>query len=156
MSFFAKIKQFFGAGTVKLELAVPPSIEKASLQVPGSVTLRALSDQHILTLTVKLDEEWTTGRGDDKEEKSFELGKVTIGQAFDMKQGEEKKVEFVLPFELLKSNADQLKEKGGAMGMLGKAAAFANAEKSKFKVSTEADVKGAAFDPSDEKQIEMV
>jgi hypothetical protein len=155
MSFFAKVKQFFGAGTVKIELSVPPSVPKAGLQVPGKITLNALSDQHIIDVTVRLEEEWDTGRGSEKETKSFELGKLTIAEAFDMKQGEKRVLDFVLPFELIKSNADELKEKGGALGMLGKAAAFANAEKSRYKVKAEADVKGAAFDPSDDKELTL-
>lgn len=155
MSFFAKVKQFFGAGTVKVELSVPPSVPKAGLQVPGKLTLNALSDQHIIDVTVLLEEEWQTGRAEEKQTKTFELGKLTLAQAIDMKQGEQRVLDFVLPFELIKSNADDLKEKGGALGMLGKAAAFANAEKSHYRVKAEADVKGAALDPSDEKEISL-
>jgi hypothetical protein len=155
MSFLGKVKQFFGAGTVKVELSVPPSVPKAGLQVPGKVTLNALSDQHVIDVTVLLEEEWDTGRGTEKETKTFELGKLTLAHALDMKQGEQRVLDFVLPFELIKSNADDLKEKGGALGVLGKAAAFANAEKSRYKVKAEADVKGAAFDPSDVKQITL-
>jgi hypothetical protein len=155
MSFFGKIKQFFGAGTVKVQLVVPPSVEKNGLKVPGTVKLKALSDQHVLEVTVKLEEEWSTGRGEEKQNKTFELGKATLAQALDMKQGEEKSFEFVLPYQLIKSNADELKDKGGAIGMLGKAAAFANAEKSRYKVKAMADVKGAAFDPTDDKDIQL-
>jgi hypothetical protein len=155
MSFFSKLKQFFGAGTVKIQLTVPPSVSKAGLQVPGKITLNALSDQHVIDVTVKLEESWETGRGQEKQTKTFELGKTTTAKEFDMKQGEERVFEFVLPFELIKSNADELKEKGGALGVLGKAAAFANAEKSRYRVIAEADVKGAAFDPSDQKDIEL-
>jgi hypothetical protein len=155
MSFFAKVKQFFGAGTVKVELSVPPSVAKASLQVPGKLTLNALSDQHIIDVTVLLEEEWETGRDAEKQTKTFELGKITLAQGIDMKQGEQRVFDFILPFELVKSNADELKEKGGALGMLGKAAAFANAEKSRYRVKAEADVKGAALDPTDEKDITL-
>lgn len=155
MSFFQKVKQFFGAGTVKVELSVPPSVPKAGLQVPGKVTLNALSDQHIIDVKVSLEEEWDTGRGSEKETKTFELGKLTVAQAIDMKQGEQRVLEFVLPFELIKSNADDLKEKGGMLGALGKAAAFANAEKSRYKIKVVADVKGAVLDPSDDKEITL-
>jgi hypothetical protein len=96
------------------------------------------------------------GRGAEKSEKEFELGKVMVAQAFDMKQGELRTFDFVLPFDLVKSTADELMDKGGALGMLGKAGAFANAEKSSYKVSAEADVKGAALDPSDDKVISLV
>lgn len=155
MSFFQKLKQFFGAGTVKVELSVPPSVTKAGLQVPGKVTLNALSDQSIIDVQVILEESWDTGRGAEKETKKFELGKLTVAQGFDMKQGEQRVIDFVLPFELIKSNADELKEKGGMMGALGKAAAFANAEKSRYSISVVADVKGAAFDPRDDKEITL-
>lgn len=153
MAFFSKVKQFFGAGTVKVELSVPPQVPKTAGQLAGRVALNAVSDQHVLDLTVKLTETWSTGRGEEKSTREFELGKLTLAQAFDMKQGESRAFDFTLPFELIKSNADELKEKGGALGMLGKAGAFANNEKSSYKVAAEADVKGAALDPSDSKSI---
>jgi len=156
MAFFSKVKQFFGAGTVKVELTVPAQVPKVARELKGRVDVNAVSDQHILELTVKLTESWSTGRGAEKTEKEFELGKVKVAQAFEMKQGENRTFEFVLPFELVKSNADELKEMGGALGMLGKAGAFANAEKSSYKVTAEADVKGAALDPSDDKVISLI
>ena len=153
MSFFAKVKQFFGAGTVKVELSVPPSVPKFGLQLPGRVALKAHSAQHVIDVTVLLREEWDTGRGAEKKTKTFDLGKLTLAQAFDMQQGEERSLDFLLPFQVIQSNADQLKHKGGAVGMLGKAAAFANAETSRFKVIATADVKGAALDPNDIKEV---
>jgi hypothetical protein len=156
MAFFSKVKQFLGAGTVKVELSVPPQVQKATGVLSGRVALNAASDQHVLDLSVKLTESWSTGRGEEKTTRDFELGKLSLAKSFDMKQGESRAFDFVLPFELVKSDADELKEKGGALGMLGKAGAFANAEKSSFKVSAEADVKGAALDPSDEKAIVLV
>ncbi len=155
MSFFGKVKQFFGAGTVKVELSVPPGVPKASMQLPGRVSLKAESAQHVVAVTVVLREEWDTGRGAEKQTKTFELGKVQLAQAFDMQAGEERQLDFWLPFRIIQSNADQLKDKGGAVGMLGKAAAFANNEKSRYKVIAEADVKGAAFDPNDIKEIAL-
>jgi hypothetical protein len=156
MSFFAKVKQFFGAGTVKVELSVPAQASKAAGQMGGTVVLNALSDQHVIDLKVTLTEKWSTGRGEDKETKEFELGATKVAAAFDMQTGENRSFEFTLPFQLIKSNADVLKEKGGAMGMLGKAAAFANAEQSTYEVKAVADVKGAALDPSDSKTIRLL
>jgi hypothetical protein len=156
MSFFAKVKQFFGAGTVKIELSTPPSVQKVGLQVPGKIALKALSDQHVLEVTVELEEIWETGRGAEKREKRFELGKLKLAEGFDMKTGEERSFDFVLPYQLVQSNADDLKAQGGALGMLGKAAAFASNEKSRYKIKAMADVKGAALDPSDDKEIQLV
>jgi hypothetical protein len=156
MSLFAKVKQFFGAGTVKVELTVPPQVQKTDGQLAGRAVLNAVSDQDVLEVTVKLKERWSTGRGQEKEAKEFELGKVKLAEAFSMKAGESRTFDFQLPFQLLKSNNDRLKEHGGAIGALGKVAAFAEAEKSTYEVCAEADVKGAAFDPSDTKAIQLL
>jgi hypothetical protein len=156
MSFFAKVKQFFGAGTVKVDLSIPARVERAAGQFPGRVLLDAASDQHVLELTVTLIETWSTGRGDDRQEREFELGKIKVAREFDMKQHDKRAFDFVLPFELLKSENDRLKDAGGAIGMLGKAASFASAERSEYRVVAEADVKGAALDPSDKKAILLV
>jgi hypothetical protein len=70
-----------------------------------------------------------------------------------MKQGEQRNIDFVLPFKLLKSGNDVLKDAGGAFKMLGKAAAFVSAESSTYKVTAKADVKGAVLDPAVSKAI---
>jgi hypothetical protein len=156
MSFFGKVKQFFGAGTIKVELAVPAQVAKSSGQLAGRVTLNALSDQEVLELTVCLKESWHTGRGENREEKEFELGKIKLADTFGIRQHESRLFDFVLPFTLLKSGNDRLMEAGGALGFLGKAAAFADAEHSHYHVVAEADVKGALLDPSDKKQIQLL
>lgn len=156
MSFMSSIKQTLGIGGVKVGLTVPGQVEKSKGQIEGNVTLSAKSDQEVTELTVNLTESYSTGRGDEKVTKDYEIGKVNLSAPFQMKAGEVKEVPFVLPFKILKSDADELKEKGGALGMIGKAGAFANAEKSTYKVKAEADVKGTALDPSDEKDIRLI
>jgi hypothetical protein len=155
MSIIAKIKQFFGIGGVDVSLAIPSQVPKASRVIDGQIQLTAKSDQHILSIEVKLMEDFSSGRGDDEETREFELGVLNMNQPFDIKAGETRTVPFRLPFEILKSNADKLKEKGGALGALGKVAAFANAEESSFKVTVEVDVKDTGFDPSASKEIEL-
>ena len=73
-----------------------------------------------------------------------------------IKAGETKEVAFTLPFAMLKSSNDRLKEKGGALGAIGSIGAFANNEKSEYFVDADVDVKSAALDPSDKKQIKLV
>ena len=156
MGFFNNMKNKLGIGGVKVELQVPGQVSKDATSVDGKVILTTKSDQEVLTIKVKFFEEYTTGRGDDEEEKEFELGAVTIPANFIIAPGEVKEVPFSVPFELLKSNADDLKEKGGALGALGSVAKFANKEKSEYYIDAEADVKSAALDPSDNKEIKLV
>lgn len=156
MSILSKMKQLVGAGTVKVDVEVPPSVEKQAGNVQGQIRLQALSDQHVVELTAVLCEQWKTGRGSDTEKKEFELGKIVVAATFDLKKDEVRTFPFTLPFELIKSNAEALKEKGGALGALGKLAAFSNNERSRYELRVEADVKGAFLDPSAEKEIQLV
>ncbi|MGB0888339.1 MAG: sporulation protein [Vicingaceae bacterium] len=156
MGFFNTIKNKLGIGGVKVELQVPGQVKKEEASVDGKVILTTKSEQEIVTITVKFIEEFTTGRGDDEKTKEFELGVLNLPGNFTIKPGERKEIPFTLPFTLQNSNADDLKEKGGALGALGSVAKFANKEKSAYKIDAEADVKSAALDPSDDKDIKVV
>ena len=156
MGFFQTIKNKLGIGGVSVKLEVPGQTSKTAGQVEGKIILSSKSDQEVTSLKVRFIEEYTTGRGDEKKTKEFELGLVKISQGFTIKSGETKEVPFSLPFSFIKSSNDELKEKGGALGALGKMSAFASNEKSQYFVVADADVKSAALDPSDKKEIRMV
>lgn len=156
MGFLATVKQWFGIGGIDVNVQCQPQVPKNAGVLNGAVSLSSKSDQHVLTLDVMLVEEYTTGRGDEKETKELELGKIQVGSAFDMKAGENKTVQFQLPFQILKSNADELIDRGGALGALGGVAKFANAEKSVYFVKAECDVKGTALDPSGKQTVQLV
>lgn len=156
MGLFQTIKNKLGIGGVKVALNIPGQVSKAAGMIEGKVTLTTKSAQEVTGLTVKLIEEWSTGRGDDKTKKEFELGKVTVPSSFTISPGDTKDIAFSLPFTLVKSNNEELKEKGGVMGTLGKMGSFANNEKSSYFVVADADVKAAALDPLDKKEIRLV
>jgi len=145
-----------GIGGVKVELQVPAEASKADGTIAGKIILTTKSDQEVKDIEVKVIEEYTTGRGDDKETKEYTLGVAKFSEAFTIKEGETKEIPFSVSFAMLKSNNDELKEKGGALGALGKVGAFADNEKSKYFVEADVDVKSAALDPSDKKQIKLV
>lgn len=149
MSFFSKIKQAMGIGTISVKLNVPGQLSAADGQLKGSLLLTAKSDQKVKKIEVKLEEEQTTGRGDNKKVKTYTIGSWNDNSLFDMKEGETKTVEFEFPVQVYKSSTDQLAEKGGMLGGLGKMAKFADDTRSEFRVHAEVDVDGAKLDPSD-------
>ena len=155
MSFFNKIKQFFGIGTVSVKIDAPATFKTEDGLIKGSVNLTAKSDQVLEYVEIELEEEWTQGRGDDKTEKKFSIGKVKL-PGFEMKSGETKNVPFELVFTYSKSSNEDLAGKGGVLGGLGKMAQFATNEQSSFKLVATADVKGATFDPNDIFEIKRV
>jgi hypothetical protein len=152
MGFFGKIKQFLGIGTVKVTATVPGSFSVDDSHVNGSVELLAKSDQEVVGVKVKFEEKWSTGRGEDKTEKTFTLGTQEF-PGFAMKAGETKKFDYSVPFHYSKSSNDRMAEKGGVVGGLGKLSKFADAEKSTFHIVATCDVKGATFDPNDVKEV---
>lgn len=156
MGFFQNVKNKLGIGGVKVELQVPGQIAKDSGIIEGKIFLTTKSEQEVISFKVKMLEEYTTGRGDEKKTKEFELGVFKAPAGFVIKPGDSKELSFSLPFSLVKSNNDELKEKGGALGTLGKMAAFASNEKSKYFVDATVDVKSAALDPSDKKEIRVI
>ena len=156
MGFFQTIKNKLGIGGVKVSLQVPGQVAKDAGVLEGKITLTTKSEQEVKEIKVKIFEEYTTGRGDDKKTKTFDLGEVKIPGGFTLKPGDSKEISFSLPFSVLKSNNDNLKEKGGVLGALGKMGSFADNEKSAFFVEADADVKAAALDPSDKKEIRLI
>lgn len=156
MGFFQKIKMWLGMGGVKVELHVPATIEKSGGTFSGKVVLTSKSDLELIDLNVELIEEWTTGRGDDKKTKELTLGSMKMNLARPIKTGETQEVPFDLAFTYSKSNNEELAEKGGLLGGLGKLGKFADAEKSEFFVKAGVDVKGVGLDPSDKKDVKLV
>ncbi len=145
-----------GIGGVKVELSIPAEAPKQEGNLAGKIILTSKSDQDIKEIEIKMIEEYSTGRGDEKETKELTLGEIKISEAMSIKEGETKEIPFSLPYALIKSNNDELKEKGGALGALGKVGSFAKNEKSEFFIEADVDVVSAAIDPSDRKKIKLV
>ncbi len=156
MGFFQNLKNKLGIGGVSVSLQVPGQITKDSRTVDGKIILTTKSEQEVASYKVKMYEEYTTGRGDEKKTQTFELGHISSPMVSVIKPGETKEIDFTLPFSILKSNNDSLKEKGGALGTLGKLGSFADNEKSVYYIDAEVDIKSAALDPSDKKEVKLV
>ena len=131
-----------------LNFDVPGQFSGNDSSIKGKVNVTGKSDQEIVKVEYKLEETYSTGRGDDKSSKNYTLGKMEQA-GFSIKAGEVKTLEFELPFKLLKSSNNELAEKGGVMGGLGKLGKLASAEKSTYKLWCTVDVKGASLDPND-------
>jgi hypothetical protein len=152
---FGKLKQALGVRTVKVALEIPATAEKEATTLQGSIQLTAQSDQSIEHITVRLIEKYTSGRDAERKTHTYELGKIKLSDKFEMKSGNVKEIKFTLPYERRKSNNDQLKEYGGALGALGKLGAIIDAETAEYHVSAEISVKGAVVSPMDHKNIKL-
>lgn len=155
MGFFSKIKQTLGVGTVKVNLTAPGTFSTNDGRIEGTVNLIAKSDQTVLHVEIRLDEHFTTGHGNEKKTKTYEIGKMRLA-GFDMKEGEERNIPFNLDYIYKQSSMESLASSGGVLGGLGKLGAMASGDKSEFKLVATCDVKGAALDPNDILEIRRV
>lgn len=155
MSFFGKIKQGLGIGTASVELDAPPFFKKDGESITGKVTIIAKSPQKVKSVSVRMFETYTTGRGEDKKVKEYKLGEVVLFDKtpFELKDAEVREVEFSLPFSMKLSSSQALAQKDGVLGALGKAAVFASSEKSDYRINVSVDLEGVALDPNDTKII---
>ena len=148
MGFLDKVKNVLGIGGVKIQLDVPKEAKKDDGKIKGSVALTSKSDQHIIKVEVKLVEDWSIGRGEQKTEKQFTLGEEVISGECDIKSGETKTFDFAIPFSMILSKNDKMKNQGGVVGKLGSAGSFLDGERSVYSVSATADVKGVLLIPT--------
>ena len=159
MGFLQTVKQWVGIGGVKFEIMCDAQypIGSGTGNVAGKLSLMSKSDQHVTKIEVKVVEEKTTGRGAEKSTREYDLGKITLPNSeFDIKAGETKTVDFTVPFKVVKSVSDAMKDKGGALGALGKGMAFMDGEKTAYFVKASGSVKGTALGPSASKPIQLV
>ncbi len=156
MGFFDKIKKVFGVGGVKMKVEMASvQLQKGTGSVAGKITLSTQSDQLVNGLVVKVCEDWSTGRGNEKQTKNFVLGEMSVVQNVQLKAGDTKEYSFTCEYGTLKSENDRLKEGGGVQKTLGKLGAFMDAEKSAYEVVVECDVKGVLMSPSEHIKAQM-
>lgn len=148
MGFFGKIKQVLGIGTVSVKIEATPTFSTSDAEIKGAVVITGKSDQLIESVKIVFEEAFTSGTGENEKTKKFELGSVKLN-GFAINKDETKNVVFTLPFNYSKTASENLAEKGGVLGGIGKVGGFMKGEKSKFTLIATVDVKGATFDPND-------
>lgn len=156
MGFFDKVKKYFGPCGVKMVVNLgTKQLEKEGDSFSGKITLIAEKDQLIDYLEVKLCEDWTTGRGENKQTKTFVLGELKIKESFPIKAGETQVYDFTCEYEHLHSENDRLKEGGNVSKTLGKLGSMMDNEKSDFEVYVSMDIKGVFNTPSEHIKVQM-
>lgn len=156
MGIFAKVKQFLGFTGVKVKVEVDEKIPKDSGLVEGRILVTAAADQHVLGVTVQMYEQWSHGSGADRKTDKYDMGEWELGEEFDLKAGDERKIPFSMGFVRAKSKNDKMIDQGGVMGAMGKVGAFMDSESSMYFINASVDVQGAALDPNDVKIVQLV
>lgn len=156
MSFFSKLKQMAGIGTLDVKVQMAPDFRATDSALTGTVHITAKSDQSVVKIVLELEEKFESGRDENKKTKFSTVGSLRLPEPFELKAGEVKTVPFSVPFTLGSSDNDQLKAKGGLMGAIGKMGAWAEDEKRSYEFKAVVDVKGTSLDPSDSVSLKLL
>jgi hypothetical protein len=148
-----KVKQWFGIEGVKVELIIPEAVSLNSGIIKGQLQFSSLNAQTVQNINLKLIEIYTRGRRKNKMTNEYEIGQVTIFESFQVPAELPILVDFELPFELLKSEIDEMADKNFLLGGVAKLAKISRGVNSEFRVEVEANVKGTRLNPFDKKMI---
>lgn len=152
---FGKVKQWLGIEGVKLELVLPDKIEESDGMIQGKLRLFSMHPQTVKRVKIILVERYTRGRRKEKLTDEYELGHLEIDRTIEVPAEEIVEVDFVLHFEKIKSDMDELEDKNFVLGRLVKTAKWIRGVNSEYRLEAEAEVKGTALNPFDKKNIHI-
>jgi len=152
---FGKVKQWLGIEGVKLELVLPEKIEESEGRISGKLRFYSMHPQTVKRIKVKLIERYTRGRRNEKMTDDYELGHLEMDKTIDVPAEEVVELDFVLSFQTIKSDMDELEDKNFVLGRLIKTAKWIRGVNSEYRIEAEAEVKGTALNPFDKKNIHI-
>ena len=152
---FGKIKKALGIEGVKLEIILPPSLQKDKGKIDGHIRFFSQNAQTVTAVKVKLLERYSRGKKENQLIDEYVLGEILLEQNIKIPANETIEIDFSLPYELMKSEMDQYEESNLVFGGLVKAAKWWSAVKSTFRIEATAKVKGVALDPFQKKVLEF-
>lgn len=104
---------------MRIQLQIPGQVSKSDTEIKGKISLTTKSEQEIVSSEVEFIKEFTYKKGDEKRKKTYNLGKTHLPDQFKITPGETKEIPFQLPFTLVQSDSESLKDQGGALGAFG-------------------------------------
>jgi len=153
---FGRVKRYLGIEGVKVEIEVPEEVAAYKGEVEGKVSFISMNKQTVTLVRVKMIEKYTRGRGKDKKIDEYELGEIEMKKNIEITPEKAVEIEFVLPFEMIRSEVEEFANKNILFKGIAKAANFTYAAKSEYFIIAEAKVKGTALSPFQKKNINLL
>jgi len=155
MAILKRFKQALGIEGLKIQLIVDEAYDPKSEHIEAVIELETINKVTIQRIEIKLMEKYERGRKDNKLIDEMVIGQVVLKGPMKLNEKEVRKVEFKLPFDLVKSPMDALQDQNIFYKGLIKLAKFAKGVKSKYTIEAIAKVKGTVLDASDKIEIKF-
>ena len=174
MSFWDTVKGWFNIGGVTVKITrVEDPFPSQDTVMKGNYTLTTKIPKTVLSTQVEFyAEEKYREREKEGEEEKEKTNRISLGSynstdviagddyPFDLAAGESRQMSFILVDVNVDGIVGRMRKKGGFVGTLGQAAQFTASFSApvelRYYLQVTADVKGAAFDPSDTVPIRVM
>ena len=150
---FGKVKHWLGIEGVKLKLIIPDEIKESDKELKGKIQFQSMNNQTITLISVKMIEKFSRGKKTEKLVDEYLLGEILLENEIEVPSGEQIEIDFSLPYDVPKSEMDEMEDKNMFMKRIIKTAKWFNSVNSEFRIVAEAKVKGVALHPFDKKTI---
>ena len=153
---FGKVKKWLGIEGAKMELILPEEIFESAGSVTGKIRFRSMNEQKVMSVNLKLLEKYSRGRRKSRLVDEYILGEIELTDSFVIPANEFVEIDFSIPFNIVKSEMDEMQDKNIFAAGLVKAAKWASGVNSTYRVEAKAKVDGVALDPFVETDLILV
>ncbi|MFK7775768.1 MAG: sporulation protein [Saprospiraceae bacterium] len=144
---FGKVKKWLGIEGAKMELILPEEIFESAGTITGKVRFRSMNEQKVMSINLKLIEKYSRGRRKSRLVDEYIIGEIELTDSFVIPVNEFVEIDFSIPFNLVKSEMDEMEDKNIFAAGLVKAAKWASGVNSTYRIEGKAKVEGVALDP---------
>ena len=151
-----RVKKWLGIEGVKVELILPEEISGKDGLIAGKLRFHTMHTQKVKSIKLTLTEKYTRGRFKNKLTDQYKIAETEMSEEILVPENEPVEIDFELPFNLVKSDMDEMGEKNFVLGKLVSAAKKIKNVKSEYTLEAEARVEGTALHPFDKKPVNIV
>ena len=151
-----RIRNFLGIESVKIDLEFPDKIPYDTDFIVGKVILTSISRQTVKSITIKLIERYTRGRGKNKLINEYTVGIVEFKKKFKIDANGKMEFQFKMPIKIVQSEMDKIGSKNFVSKGFVKVMKLLNNVKSEFRMEATAKVTGNAIPPLAKKELKVI
>lgn len=152
---FGKVKKWLGIEGVKMELTLSDEDLHDEGKLKGTLKFLSMKEETVNSIELKLIEKYSRGKKETQLTDEYIFGNVLIEKPFVVKPGSEVSVNFSMPYNMRKSEMDEIADKNFLYDNIIKLAKYFNKVKSQYRLEVKADVEGVRLDPFISQQVEF-
>lgn len=142
-----KVKKWFGIEGLKLAVQLEESYDRKNQEVDGLIILQSKDSEVVESISIKIIEKYSRGRGKNKLIDEYLMTNDVINQQYVLEPESILEIPFRVDITEKVSRMDEIERSNFLLGGIVKTAKFIKRAKSTYRIEIEANVKGTKFSP---------